>query len=158
MLTDTIALVVLAVIAGTTSGTGSSAEIALQLVLGLTVSGARLLRWRCRGSRGRAFRLLGSDRTVRYVIAVASFLIAAVVAETFGIEGIVGAFFAGLALNRLVPNEGPLMNRIDFFGSAVFVPVFLVSVGLLLDPSVMVQRRDARAGRAVRRSPASAAS
>jgi hypothetical protein len=51
----------------------------------------------------------------------------------------VGAFFAGLGLNRLVPNEGPLMERIDFFGTAVFVPVFLVSVGMLLDPSVMVQ-------------------
>ena len=50
----------------------------------------------------------------------------------FGIEGIVGAFFAGLGLNRLVPNEGPLMDRIDFFGSAVFVPIFLVSVGVLL--------------------------
>ena len=56
-----------------------------------------------------------------------------------GIEGIVGAFFAGLGLNRLVPNEGPLMERIDFFGSAVFVPIFLVSVGMLLEPSVMIQ-------------------
>jgi hypothetical protein len=51
----------------------------------------------------------------------------------------VGAFFAGLGLNRLVPNEGPLMERIDFFGSAVFVPIFLVSVGMLLQPKVMVQ-------------------
>jgi Sodium/hydrogen exchanger family/Universal stress protein family len=51
----------------------------------------------------------------------------------------VGAFFAGLALNRLVPNEGPLMERIDFFGSAVFVPIFLVSVGMLLDPKVMIE-------------------
>jgi Kef-type K+ transport system membrane component KefB len=136
VLTDTIALVILAVIAGTQSGTGSQAEIALQLVLGMAVLLTvcfvvlpRLARW--------TFGLLGGQRTVRYVIAVAAFLLAAVVAETFGIEGIVGAFFAGLAMNRLVPNEGPLMDRIDFFGSAVFVPVFLVSVGLLLDPSVM---------------------
>ena len=138
MLTDTIALVILAVIAGTQSGTGTEAEIALQLVLGMAVlltvcfvGLPRLARW--------TFNLLGRQRTVRYVIAVAAFLIAAVVAETFGIEGIVGAFFAGLAMNRLVPNEGPLMDRIDFFGAAVFVPVFLVSVGLLLDPSVMFQ-------------------
>src|SRR5262245_8461785 len=47
------------------------------------------------------------------------------------------SFFAGLALNPLVPNEGPSMERIEFFGAAVFVPVFLVSIGLLLDPSVM---------------------
>ena len=73
------------------------------------------------------------------------------VAETFGIEGIVGAFFAGLAMNRLVPSHGPLMNRIDFFGAAVFVPVFLVSVGLLLDPKVMVSPR--RSGSPPRSSP-----
>ena len=81
------------------------------------------------------------DRVVRYLLAVAAFLAAATVADIFGIEPIVGAFFAGLALNRLVPNEGPLMDRIDFFGSAVFVPVFLVSVGMLLDPAVMVEAR-----------------
>jgi hypothetical protein len=65
----------------------------------------------------------------------------AMIAQVFGIEGIVGAFFAGLALNRLVPNEGPSMERIEFFGAAVFVPVFLVSIGLLLDPSVMFTGR-----------------
>jgi Kef-type K+ transport system membrane component KefB len=138
VLTDTLALIILAVIAGTESGTGSSAEIALQLVLGMTTLGVFcfvVLPWLI----GHAFQFLGGDRAVRYVIAVAAFLAAAVVAETFGIEGIVGAFFAGLALNRLVPSRGPLMNRIDFFGVAVFVPVFLVSVGLLLDPKVMVQ-------------------
>src|SRR5262249_9679187 len=62
---------------------------------------------------------------------------AASLAELFGIEGIVGAFFAGLALNRLVPNEGDLMQRIEFFGGAIFVPVFLVSVGLIINPAVM---------------------
>ena len=74
-----------------------------------------------------------------------------VVAEMFGIEGIVGAFFAGLAMNRLVPNEGPLMDRIDFFGAAVFVPVFLVSVGAAARPVRDVPGRDARARRAVHR-------
>ena len=79
------------------------------------------------------------DRKIRYAVAVASFLAAATLADMFGIEGIVGAFFAGLALNRLVPNEGVLMDRIEFFGGALFIPVFLVSVGLILDPSVMVE-------------------
>ncbi len=86
-----------------------------------------------------AFRYLGTDRIVRYLLAIAAFLAAATLAEMVGIEGIVGAFFAGLGLNRLVPNEGPLMDRIDFFGSAVFVPIFLVSVGMLLEPSVMFE-------------------
>jgi Kef-type K+ transport system membrane component KefB len=138
VLTDTLTLVILAVIAGTSSGTGSTAEIILTLVIGLTVLVIVCFVIVPLLAR-RAFRIFGSDRTVRYVIAVEAFLIAAVIAETFGIEGIVGAFFAGLALNRLVPNEGRLMDRIDFFGSAVFIPVFLVSVGLLLNPSVMIQ-------------------
>jgi Kef-type K+ transport system membrane component KefB len=138
VLTDTLTLVILAVIAGTSSGTGSTAEIILTLVIGLTVLVIVCFVIVPLLAR-RAFRIFGSDRTVRYVIAVEAFLIAAVIAETFGIEGIVGAFFAGLALNRLVPNEGRLMDRIDFFGSAVFIPVFLVSVGLLLNPSVMIE-------------------
>lgn len=138
VLTDTIALVILAVVAGSDSGSGSTQEILVQLGLGflaLVVVCFVLLPLLAR----YAFRLLGKQRTVSYAIAVASFLIAAVVAETFGIEGIVGAFFAGLAMNRLVPSEGPLMDRIDFFGGALFVPVFLVSVGLLLEPSVMFE-------------------
>ncbi len=133
---DTMALVVLAAVAGSTQQGGSIVELGVQIGLGLVLLVAfcfvvlpRLARW--------AFDALGTDRTVRYVVALTSLLAAATVAEVLQIEGIVGAFFAGLALNRLVPNEGPLMERIDFFGGAVFVPVFLVSVGLILDPSVM---------------------
>lgn len=139
VLTDTLALIVLAAVAGSESGSGGSlASIALQIGGGLILLLAfslLLLPWVARIS----FKYLGRDRTVRYVIVFALFLSAATVAGVVGIEGIVGAFFAGLALNRFVPNDGPLMSRIDFFGSAVFIPVFLVSVGLLLDPSVMIQ-------------------
>ncbi|HVS99458.1 MAG TPA: cation:proton antiporter, partial [Solirubrobacterales bacterium] len=138
VLTDTAALVVLAAVSGTQVAGGSPGSIALQIVLGLAVLVVFTLVALPRLAR-IAFRYLGTDRIVRYLLAVASFLAAGTVADIFGIEPIVGAFFAGLALNRLVPNEGPLMDRIDFFGSAVFVPVFLVSVGLLLDPKVMVE-------------------
>ncbi len=138
VLTDTASLVVLAFVSGSQLEGGSPASIALQVVFGLAVLAIfsflvlpRLVRL--------AFRYLGTDRIVRYLLAIASFLAAATLADMVGIEGIVGAFFAGLGLNRLVPNEGPLMDRIDFFGSAVFVPIFLVSVGMLLQPSVMVQ-------------------
>ncbi|MBV9002606.1 MAG: cation:proton antiporter [Solirubrobacterales bacterium] len=138
VLTDTASLVVLAFVSGSQLQGGSVASIAVQVVLGLVVlsafCGFVLPRLVLLG-----FRYLGTDRVVRYLLAVASFLAAATVAASFGIEGIVGAFFAGLGLNRLVPNEGPLMERIDFFGSAVFVPIFLVSVGMLLQPSVMVE-------------------
>jgi Kef-type K+ transport system membrane component KefB len=138
VLTDTLALVVLAVVAGTVEGGRSGPEIATQIVVGLTV----LIAFSMLALpllAGWAFRLLGAERPVRYIVAITAFLSAATVAELFGIEGIVGAFFAGLALNRLVPNEGQLMERIEFFGGAVFIPVFLVSVGLILNPSVMFQ-------------------
>jgi Kef-type K+ transport system membrane component KefB len=138
VLTDTLALIVLAAVAGSVGGGHSSAEVALQLGVGLVVlSGFSLLV--LPRIAELAFRWLGAERSVRYVVAITAFLSAATVAELFGIEGIVGAFFAGLALNRLVPNEGQLMDRIEFFGGAVFIPVFLVSVGLILNPAVMVK-------------------
>lgn len=136
VLTDTIALVVLAAVAGSQTGEGSLAAVLGEVAVGLVVLGVvgmvvlpRLAAF--------TFSRWGTDRAARFLIAVISFLLMAAVAEVFGIEGIVGAFFAGLALNRLVPNAGPSMHQIEFFGSAVFIPVFLVSVGLLLDPAVM---------------------
>jgi len=70
---------------------------------------------------------------------LAALLSAGTLAEMLGIEPIVGAFFAGLALNRLVPNEGEFMERIEFFGSALLIPMFLVSVGTVIDPGVLVE-------------------
>jgi Kef-type K+ transport system membrane component KefB len=136
VLTDTIALVILAIVAGTQTGSGSPqvivGEIAIGLVVLLVVGLLVLPR-----AVDAALRQWGSDRVARYLVIVVALLLMAMLAQVFGIEGIVGAFFAGLALNRLVPNEGPSMERIEFFGAAVFVPVFLVSIGLLLDPGVM---------------------
>ena len=136
VLTDTISLIVLAAVSGTETGSGSTATIFLELAVGLLTLGVFSLVLLPRAAIW-TFKRLGSDRSVRFLVALISFLAAASVAEVFSIEGIVGAFFAGLALNRLVPNEGQTMHQIDFFGAAVFVPIFLVSTGLLLDPSVM---------------------
>jgi hypothetical protein len=129
---------VLAAVSGSQVIGGSVASIALQIVVGLVVLSIFSLMVLPRLVR-IGFHYLGTDRIVRYLLAIASFLAAATLAGILGIEGLVGAFFAGLGLNRLVPNEGPLMERIDFFGSAVFVPVFLISVGMLLKPSVMIE-------------------
>jgi Kef-type K+ transport system membrane component KefB len=138
VITDTASLVVLAFVAGSQVKGGSPASIGLQVAFGLVVLAIfcflilpRIISF--------AFRFLGTDRVVRYLLTLASFLAAATLATSVGIEGIVGAFFAGLGLNRLVPTEGPLMDRIDLFGQALFVPIFLVSVGMLLQPRVMVQ-------------------
>ena len=139
VITDTLALLVLAVVASGATGEGGLASN-LALLVGLGVLALYcafvltfLTRW--------FFGGLGQDRTLRFVFVLAAFLSASFVAELGGIEGIVGAFFAGLALNRLVPNGGPLMDRVEFFGGALFIPAFLVSVGLLIDPTVLADPR-----------------
>lgn len=138
VIADTAALVILAGVAGTVGGEGSTAEILVQVGIGLVVLSFATL-WLLPRISGWLLRNLGTERAVRYLIALCAFLGAATLADMVGIEGIVGAFFAGLALNRLVPNRGPLMDRVEFFGSTVFVPIFLVSVGLILEPAVMVE-------------------
>jgi Kef-type K+ transport system membrane component KefB len=137
VITDTMALIVLAVVSGTTTGQASGFELVAQVALGLLLLLAFcfgilpiLSRW--------FFRTLGHQRTLRYVYVLASLLAAATVAQVVGIEPIVGAFFAGLALNRLVPNEGEFMEKIEFYGSSLLIPMFLVSVGTVIDPSVLL--------------------
>ena len=111
--------------------------LAPKIAVGLVVLGVwslvalpRVARW--------FFAHVGTDRSYRFVFGIAAFLVGAVMAEAAGIDGIVGAFFAGLGLNRAVPEQSPLMNRLQFMGSTFFIPIFLVSVGVLLDPRVMV--------------------
>jgi Kef-type K+ transport system membrane component KefB len=84
------------------------------------------------------FTGLGQDRTVRFLFVMAALYGAATLADLAGIQAIVGAFLAGLALNRQIPNASQLMTQITFFGSSFLVPVFLISVGMLVDPAVAV--------------------
>jgi len=136
VLTDTLALVVLAIVAGTQTASANIGTVLAEIAGGLIVLvGVGLLV--LPRIVDAALRFFGGDRVARYVVVIVALLAMAALAEVFGIEPIIGAFFAGLALNRLVPNEGQSMDRVEFFGSAVFVPVFVVSIGLLLDPSVM---------------------
>ncbi len=136
VVTDTLTLMVLAAVSGVTLGQSGGLDIAAQLVTGLLAVAIGCFVVLPRIARLFLSRF-GTARPARYVFALVAMLAAATLAEVFAIEGIVGAFFAGLALNRLVPNEGDLMERIEFFGGAVFVPVFLVSVGLIINPAVM---------------------
>jgi Kef-type K+ transport system membrane component KefB len=138
VVTDTLTLIVLAVVSGLTVGQSGTFDIGAQIVIGLVVLGVGSFIVLPRLAR-LVLQRFGTARPTRYGVAFIAMLGAATLAETFGIEGIVGAFFAGLALNRLVPNEGDLMERIEFFGGAVFIPIFLVSVGLIVNPSVMVE-------------------
>src|SRR5690606_19020633 len=74
------------------------------------------------------FRTIATERTTRLVFLIFAFSSAGLLADQFGIEGLVGAFLAGLGVNRLVPAGGPLAERVDFLGNALFVPAFLVYV------------------------------
>lgn len=136
VITDTLALIVLAVVAASFQ-TGGGLTFLGTLLPGLVILGGTVL-WLLPRLAQWFFAGLGQDRTLRFLFVLVSFLGASVVAEAVGIEGIVGAFLAGLALNRLVPNGGALMQRIDFVGSSIFVPIFLISVGMLIDVSVVL--------------------
>lgn len=130
LITNVLALLVLAVVVGLTSG-----DMAQNFALKLSVSfiifssiimlGFPLLaRW---------FFKRYDDNVSQYVFVLVLVFLGAVLSELAGIEGIIGAFMAGLALNKLIPRTSPLMNRIDFVGNAIFIPFFLLSVGMLID-------------------------
>src|SRR5690606_18551805 len=87
------------------------------------------------------FVRVGRSRMQRLLFALAAMAAAATLAELGGIASIIGAFLAGIGLNRLVPKNSELMERIDFVGSSVFVPAFLVSIGLRIDPAALVDPR-----------------
>ncbi len=84
------------------------------------------------------FVRVGRARVERLLFALVGMAASAGIAVLGGIAGIIGAFLAGIGLNRLVPKNSELMERIDFVGSSVFVPAFLVSIGLRIDPAAMV--------------------
>jgi Kef-type K+ transport system membrane component KefB len=84
------------------------------------------------------FVRVGRTRPQRFVFTLALMAVGATVALLGGMEGLIGAFLAGLGLNRLIPARGPLMERLDFVGTTLFIPVFLISIGLNIDPAVLV--------------------
>lgn len=85
------------------------------------------------------FVKVGRSRVQRLLFALAAMAASATLAVVGGIAGIIGAFLAGIGLNHLVPKNSELMDRIDFVGSSVFIPAFLVSIGLRIDPAALVE-------------------
>ena len=136
VITDTLALIVLAVVAAFFE-TGGGLELLGTLIPGLAILAGAVL-WLLPRLAQWFFAGLGQDRTLRFLFVLVGFLGGSVIAEMVGIEGIVGAFLAGLSLNRLVPNGGALMQRVEFVGSSIFIPIFLISVGMLIDLSVVL--------------------
>lgn len=91
---------------------------------GLTLLIPKLTRW---------FLRRYSDAVMQFIFVMAMLFMSAVLSESISLEGIFGAFLSGLILNRYIPHVSPLMNRIEFIGNALFIPYFLIGVGMLIN-------------------------
>nr|WP_202803651.1 cation:proton antiporter [Spirulina subsalsa] len=85
------------------------------------------------------FRRFGHDEGAEFLFVVATLFVVSYVAKLIEIEPIIGAFLAGIAITQLIPQLSPLMNRIQFIGNTLFVPFFLISVGMLVNPGILIQ-------------------
>lgn len=141
VITDTLVLLVLAAITGTVDK-GGGPELYGKLLLSFVLFLLLMIyiippvsRW--------AFRRLEDDNYSQFVYIILVVFISAVFARVAGLEPIIGAFAAGFVLNRLIPSESILRNRIDFSGNALFIPFFLISVGMIVDLRIIFAGPDA---------------
>ena len=80
-----------------------------------------------------------SDSVMQYIFVLGMMFFSAATSEAIGIDGIFGAFYSGLMLNRFIPHVSPLMNRIEFIGNAIFIPYFLIGVGMLINLGLLFE-------------------
>lgn len=135
MLALTLSLLILAAIVGVGEGRGGNPWFWVLFPVKVAVFCAavvivipRLTRW--------FFRRF-ADSVMLYIYVLSMLFLSAAVSEICGLEGIFGAFLAGLVFNRFIPSVSPLMNRIEFIGNALFIPYFLIGVGMLIDITVL---------------------
>ncbi|MEI6347180.1 MAG: cation:proton antiporter [Bacteroidota bacterium] len=135
ILTDTAVLLILAIVLNKNIGELNQAfwiRITMSLVLFVSIMFfviPRIARW--------FFQKLESEKHSHYIFVLSVVFFAAFLSQVAGLEPIIGAFAAGLALNKLIPQSSALMNRIEFIGNALFIPFFLISVGMIVDVSVV---------------------
>jgi len=137
ILTDTAVLLILAVVLGSSNG-ALTHEFWLRMGTSLAIFSVimffgvpRMAKW--------FFRKLESEKTSHYIFVLSVVFFSAFLAHVAGVEPIIGAFVAGLVLNKLIPHSSALMNRIEFIGNAIFIPFFLISVGMLVDIRVILR-------------------
>ena len=138
--TDTLTLLVLAVVGGLFKGE-SGGLFWLWLVVKVIFLGALIMYSFPR--IGRWFFRRYDDNVMQFIFVLAMVFLGAGLMEFVGMEGILGAFLAGLVLNRLIPHVSPLMNHLEFVGNALFIPYFLIGVGVLIDIHVIFGQGDA---------------
>jgi Kef-type K+ transport system membrane component KefB len=138
--TDTAVLILLSIITAAYGG-GLNGFFWIKLLFSLTAF-VILVLWGLPKVARWYFNSFNSDGKSHYVFVMASLFISAMLAKFAGIEPIVGAFLSGLALNRVIPPHSPLMNRTEFIGNSLFIPVFLISVGMLVDLKIILKGFD----------------
>ncbi len=136
LITDTLALLVLAVVAGLFSEDFNDyfwTQMAVSVLLmgAFVMFGFPVI--------GRWFFKRFDDSVSQYIFVLGMVYLAAFLSEVAGVDAIIGAFLAGLALNRLVPQTSALMNRIEFVGNALFIPFFLIGIGMLINYRVFFE-------------------
>lgn len=87
---------------------------------------------------GRFFFKRYNDPVIQFIFVLSMVFLAAGLMELIDLEGILGAFLAGLVLNRLIPRSVPLMHHLEFVGNALFIPYFLIGVGMIIDVRVLL--------------------
>lgn len=87
----------------------------------------------------RRFFRTATDPVVQYIFIMALMVVASLFAQIIGLEAILGAFYSGLVLNKLIPARSPLMKNIKFVGNAIFIPYFLIGVGMLINVRVVLE-------------------
>ena len=130
VITDTLALLLLTVIVGMVTG---NTDDMFWYRLGISVVLCIAFIMQLFPLIGHWFFKHSSDNISQYLFVLVMVFLGAYLAHLAGLEPIIGAFLAGLALNRLIPRTSPLMNRIEFVGNAIFIPFFLIGVGMLID-------------------------
>lgn len=130
VITVTLALIILAVISGMYKGTSDSMYWLLLFVNVVLIS---LLIVFCFPMLGRWFFRKYDDPVMQFVFVLAMVFLGGGLMSLAGMEGILGAFLVGIVLNPLIPRVSPLMNRLEFVGNALFIPYFLIGVGMIID-------------------------
>ncbi|MFZ5951094.1 MAG: cation:proton antiporter [Candidatus Rifleibacteriota bacterium] len=139
MITDTLALVVLAAVVGMVTGKVTDGFWLKMAGSFIAFSAGVFLLFPL---IGRWFFKRFENSILQYNFVLAMVFMGAFAAEAAGFEPIIGAFLAGLALNRLIPRTSPLMNRLEFVGNALFIPFFLIGVGMLVDYQAFFKDRE----------------
>lgn len=127
---DTLVLLVLAVVGGMFKEHTESNYLMWLLIRVLILGSVivwvfpRLARW---------FFRRYDEGIVQYIFVLALVFLGAGLMEFVGMEGILGAFLVGIVLNRTIPPASPLMSHIEFVGNALFIPYFLIGVGMLIN-------------------------